>query len=160
MSIRPQQSVQVLPSAEESIGCRGVNGSISLSKDKMVIRSEGFDSVQFRELLLNKITAVVVERKSVIPFATLTILATAVTVSAWYNAVWFLINLTQQDILIIASGGLIVAIVCAVPMMLRLLFVNVLVRSEGEANALIVRLVSVRQAKRLARRFRELSSSW
>ena len=126
----------------------------------MVIRSEGFDSVQFRELLLNKITAVVVERKSVIPFATLTILATAVTVSAWYNAVWFLINLTQQDILIIASGGLIVAILCAVPMMLRLLFVNVLVRSEGEANALIVRLVSVRQAKRLARRFRELSSSW
>ena len=149
-----------MPSAEELIGCRGVNGSISLSKDKMVIRSEGFGSVQFREMALNKITAVVVERKSVIPFATLTILASAVTVSAWYNALWFLINLTQQDILTITSGGLSAAVVCAVPLMFRLVFVNVLVRSEGEPNALIVRFVPVRQAKRLARRFRELSSSW
>ena len=149
-----------MPSAEESIDCRGVNGSISLSKDKMVSRSEGFGSVQFRDMPLNKITAVVVERKSVIPFATLTILATAIAVSAWYNALWFLINLTQQDILTITSGGLIVAVVCVIPMMFRLLFVNVLVRSEGEPNALIVRLVPVRQAKRLAKRFRELSSSW
>ncbi|HXZ89874.1 MAG TPA: hypothetical protein VEG61_02325 [Candidatus Dormibacteraeota bacterium] len=149
-----------MSSAEESIDCRGVNGSISLSKDKMVSRSEGFGSVQFREMPLNKITAVVVERKSVIPFATLTILATAVTVSAWYNALWFLINLTELDILTITSGGLIVAVVCAVPMMFRLLFVNVLVRSEGEPDALMVRLVPVHQAKRLARRFRELSSSW
>ena len=149
-----------MPSAEELIGCRGVNGSINLSKDKMVIRSEGFGSVQFRDMALNKITAVVVERKSVIPFATLTILASTVTVSAWYNALWFLINLTQQDILIITSGGLCAAVVCAVPMVFRLLFVNVLVRSEGEPGALIVRLVPVRQAKRLARRFRELSSSW
>jgi len=149
-----------LPSAEKLIGCRGVNGSISLSKDKMVIRSEGFGSVEFREVALNKVTAVVVERKSVIPFATLTILASMATVSAWYNALWFLINLTEQGILMITSGGLSVAVVCAVPMMFRLLFVNVLVRSEGEPNALIVRLVPVRQAKRLARRFRELSSSW
>ena len=149
-----------MPSAEESIDCRGVNGSISLSKDKMVSRSEGFGLVQFRDMPLNKITAVVVERKSVIPFATLTILATAIAVSAWYNALWFLINLTQQDILTITSGGLIVAVVCVIPMMFRLLFVNVLVRSEGEPNALIVRLVPVRQAKRLAKRFRELSSSW
>ena len=149
-----------MPSAEKLIGCRGVNGSISLSKDKMVIRSEGFGSVEFREVALNKVTAVVVERKSVIPFATLTILASMVTVSAWYNALWFLINLTEQGILMITSGGLSVAVVCAVPMMFRLLFVNVLVRSEGEPNALIVRLVPVRQAKRLARRFRELSSSW
>jgi hypothetical protein len=126
----------------------------------MVIRSEGFGSVEFREVALNKVTAVVVERKSVIPFATLTILASMVTVSAWYNALWFLINLTEQGILMITSGGLSVAVVCAVPMMFRLLFVNVLVRSEGEPNALIVRLVPVRQAKRLARRFRELSSSW
>jgi len=149
-----------LPSAEKLIGCRGVNGSISLSKDKMVIRSEGFGSVEFREVALNKVTAVVVERKSVIPFATLTILASMVTVSAWYNALWFLINLTEQGILMITSGGLSVAVLCAVPMMFRLLFVNVLVRSEGEPNALIVRLVPVRQAKRLAKRFRELSSSW
>jgi len=149
-----------LPSAEKLIGCRGVNGSINLSKDKMVIRSEGFGSVEFREVALNKVTAVVVERKSVIPFATLTILASVVTVSAWYNALWFLINLTEQGILMITSGGLSVAVVCAVPMMFRLLFVNVLVRSEGEPNALIVRLVPVRQAKRLAKRFRELSSSW
>ena len=126
----------------------------------MVIRSEGFGSVEFREVALNKVTAVVVERKSVIPFATLTILASMVTVSAWYNALWFLINLTEQGILMITSGGLSVAVVCAVPMMFRLLFVNVLVRSEGEPNALIVRLVPVRQAKRLAKRFRELSSSW
>ena len=149
-----------MPSAEKLIGCRGVNGSISLSKDKMVIRSEGFGSVEFREVALNKVTAVVVERKSVIPFATLTILASMVTVSAWYNALWFLINLTEQGILMITSGGLSVAVLCAVPMMFRLLFVNVLVRSEGEPNALIVRLVPVRQAKRLAKRFRELSSSW
>jgi hypothetical protein len=148
-----------LPSAEQLIGCRGVNGSISLSQDKMAIRSEGFGSVQFREMTLNKITSVVVERKSVIPFATLTILATAVTILAWYNAFWFLFNLTQSDILIITSCGLAAAVVCGIPMMFRLLFVNVLVRSEGEPNALIIRFVLVSQAKRLARRFRELTSS-
>jgi len=149
-----------LTSAEELIGCRGVNGSISLSKDKMIIRSEGFGSVQFREMALNKITAVVVERKRVIPFATSTILASAITISARYNALWFLINLTQKEILIVTSGGLCVVIVCAVPLMFRLLFVNVLVRSEGEPTALILRFVPFRQAKRLAKRFRELSSSW
>lgn len=148
-----------MPSAEELIDCRGVNGSINLSQDKMVIRSEGFGSVQFREMALDKITAVVVERKGVIPFATLTIIATILTVLAWYNSLWFLINLTQPDILIITSCGLAAAVVCAIPMMFRLLFVNVLVRSEGEPNALIIRFVLVRQAKRLARRFRELSSS-
>ncbi len=139
--------------------CRGVNGSISLSREKMVVRSEGFGSVQFRELPLSKITAVVVERKGVIPFAILTILAVSVTALAWYNALWFLINLTQQEILIVASAGLFATVVCAIPTVFRILFVNVLVRSEGEPNALIIRFVLVRRAKRLARRFREFSST-
>jgi hypothetical protein len=148
-----------LPSSEQLIGCRGVNGSINLSEDKMIVRSESFGSVQFREMALNKITTVVVERKSVIPFATLTILAATATALAWYNALWFLINLTQPDILIITVCGFSAAVVCAIPMIFRLFFVNVLVRAEGEPNALIIRFVLVRQAKRLARRFRELSSS-
>lgn len=148
-----------MPTTEESVDCRGVNGSISLSKDKMVIRSEGFGLVQFRELPLSKITAVVVERKGVIPFAILTILAATVTAIAADNPFWFLFSLTQQETLVVTSAGLVATVVCATPTMFRLLFVNVLVRSEGEPNAMIIRFVLVRRAKRLARRFRELSST-
>ncbi len=146
-----------MPDADE-VDCRGVNGSISLSKDKMVVRSEGFGLVQFRELPLNKITAVVVERKGVIPFAILTLLAAAITAVAADNPFWFLFNLTQQQTLLVTTAGVFAAVVCAIPTLFRLLFVNVLVRSEGEANAMILRFVLVRRAKHLARRFRELSS--
>ncbi len=148
-----------MPTAEGLVDCRGVNGSISLSKEKMVVRSEGFGLVQFREMPLNKITAVVVERKGVIPFATLTILAATITALASYNPLWFLFSLTQQETLIVTTAGLSAAVVCAIPTLFRLLFVNVLVRSEGEPNALIIRFVLIRRAKRLARRFREFSST-
>ena len=148
-----------MPVAEELIDCRGINGSISLSKDKMVVRSEGFGLVQFRELPINKITAVVVERKSVIPFAMLTILAATIAAIAADNPFWFLFNLTQQETLIVTMAGVSASVVCAIPTLFRLLFVNILVRSEGEPNALIIRFVLVRRAKRLARQFREFSST-
>jgi hypothetical protein len=108
---------------------------------------------------LNSIRAVVVERKSVVPFATLTILGSVVTILAQYNALWFLINLAPSQIYLITRAGFSAVILCVILMILRLVFVNVSVRSEGGSTALMVRLVPLRPAKRLARRFRELSAS-
>jgi hypothetical protein len=125
----------------------------------MLIRNGGFSSAQLREIALSKILAVVVERKSVVPFVTFTILAGVATILARYNVLWFLIDLTTDQIRVITSAGVAATVSCAIPMVLRLLFVNVLVRPEGEPKALKVRLVAVRPAKRLAKRFRELSTT-
>jgi len=145
--------------AEKTISCRGANGSIVLSNDKMLIQSSFLRSTPFHEMPLNSIRAVVVERKSVIPFATLTILGSVVTILAQYNALWFMINLEPSQVYLITRVGFSAVILCVILMTLRLVFVNVSVRSEGDSTVLTVRLVPLRPAKRLVRRFRELSAS-
>jgi hypothetical protein len=140
---------------DESISCRGINGSIKLSKDKMQLIGGGFGSAQSHEVAYSDVLAVVVQRKSVVPFATVTILAFALALIAKYNALWFVIDLGRTGIFI-TSIGLAIAILSAVPAILRLMFVNVLVRSSE--GPLTLRLVPIRSAKCLARRFSEMST--
>ena len=142
---------------ETTTKCRGVNASILLSSDKMVIRSGLLGSPEPHQIPLSTVRAVVVDRKSVMPFATMTVLAGVVAVLAKYNALWFLINLNQAQIAWVSDVGFTAMLLCAIPLVLRALFVNVTVRSDADAAVLVVRLVSVRSAKRLAKRFRELS---
>jgi hypothetical protein len=140
---------------DEPVSCRGINGSIKLSKDKMQLIGGGLGSAQCHEVSYSDVLAVVVERKSIVPFATLAILAFVLALIAKYNALWFVIDLSRTEIFI-TSIGLGIAILCAIPTILRLMFVNVLVRSSR--GPLAVRLVPIRSAKRLARRFSEMSA--
>jgi hypothetical protein len=143
-------------STQDLCGCHGVNGSIVLYPDRMVIRHGGV--THLHEIPLTQIRAVIVERKSVIPFATVTVLAAAATFLAKYNPIWFLVNLSDKDSTLVSFAALSIAIVFAIPVVLRSAFVNVSVRSEGEPVLVRLGFVPARPAKRLAKRFRELSA--
>ena len=139
---------------DEQVSCRGINGSIRLSKDKIQL-IRGFGSTQCHEVSYGDVSAVVVDRKSVVPFAALTILAFVLALVAKYNAVWFVMDLSRTGIFI-TWIGLGIATLCAIPTILRLIFVNIIIRSND--GPLTVRLVPIRPAKRLARRFSEMSA--
>lgn len=143
-----------MPMLDEPVSCRGINGSIKLSKDKIQLTAR-FGSRQYHEISFRDVSAVVVDRKSVVPFATVTILALVMALVAKYNALWFVVDLSRTGFFITWIGfG--IAILCAIPTILRLMLVNVVVRSNH--CPLTVRLVPIRSAKRLARRFSEMSA--
>ena len=146
-----------MPSQEESFNCRGLVGSIDLYNDRMVINSKEWGVSKSYQLPINRIRSVVVERKSVIPFATLTLIAAATTLIARYNALWFIINLTPQNAQSISSYALLVSIVSAIPTLIRVLFVSVSISWDGNPTSFRVGFVPVRPGKRLAQKFQELS---
>jgi len=147
-----------LLTVEKPFNCRGLNGFINLYRNRMVLESKGWTNSASYELPIERIRAVVVERKSVIPSATLTVLAAAVTLLAKYNALWFLVNLTPENIGKVSSVALLIAVVCAIPTLLRTFFVNVSVTWDGKPATFRVGFVPVRSAKRLAKHFQELST--
>jgi hypothetical protein len=110
------------------------------------------------ELPVERIRAVIVERKSVIPSATVTALTAVVAVLAKYNAFWFLVNFTPENAGRVSVIGLLASIVCAIPTISRALFVNVSIAWDGEPAFFHVRFVPAYLGRRLARRFQELSS--
>jgi hypothetical protein len=139
---------------EELVSCRGINGSIILSKNKMTIIGVGLGSTQPHDIKFSDVFSVVVERKSVVPFVTATILAIIVLLIANYNLLWFIINLYRTE-WFVTTTALAIAVLCGIPTVLRLMFVNITVRSRS--GPLTVRLVPTGPAKRLARRFSEIS---
>ena len=98
-------------------------------------------------------TTIVVQRKSVVPFATLTILAALATVLARFNPLGYVIDVSWAQAVVppiaFCFGFLFAAIT-----LLRALFVNVTVRSIQ--GLFTVHLVPVRSGKRLARSFSEI----
>ena len=140
---------------EEPISCRGINGSINLTKDKLTISGVGLSATQPHDITFSDVSSVMVERKSVVPFTTIMFLAIIVLVIAKYNLLWFIINLYGVE-RFITPTVLVIAISCGVSSVLRLMFVNVTIRSRR--GQVTVRLVPSRPAKRLARRFSELSA--
>lgn len=146
-----------MPSHEESFHCGGLVGSINLYNDRMVINSKEWGVSKSYQLPINRIKSVVVERKSVIPFATLTIIAAAAILVGRYNALWFLINLTPQNAQTVSSCALIVSVVSAIPTLVRMLFVSVSITWDGNPTSFRVGFVPLRPGKRLAQKFQELS---
>ena len=140
---------------EEKESCRGINGSISLSRDKVQVVGLGLSSSQSPELAYGDVSAVFVQRKSVVPFATLTILTVLVVLVSKYNLIWFVVDLNPFSAFIVWSG-IGVGTLCAAVTLTRILFVNVLMRSSR--GPFVVRLVPIHSAKRLARRFSEISA--
>ena len=146
-----------MPSQEESFNCGGLVGSINLHNDRMVINSKEWGVSKSYQLPINRIRSVVVERKSVIPFATLTLIAAATTLIARYNALWFIVNLTPQNAQSVSSCALLVSVVSAIPTLIRILFVSVSITWDGNPTSFRVGFVPLRPGKRLAQKFQELS---
>ena len=143
---------------EELVRCSGINGSILLSRDKLAVVGVGLGSAQ-RDIRFGDVSSIVVERKSMIPFLTLAVLAAIVLLVVRFNLLWFVLNLYTIQMLIIPIApwlALAIAILCGIPTILRLIFVNVFVRSR--VGVLTLRLVVPRSAKRLASRFSEISA--
>lgn len=148
-----------MSASEELFVCSGVSGSISLYSDRVVINSKEWGVSKSYQLPLRRIRAVVVERKSVIPFAILTILAGVMAIVTRDNALWFLVNLPQEEAGALSSVALFATIICAVPTLLRMFFVSVSVTWDGDPTSFRVGFVPVRPGKRLANKFQE-SSVW
>ncbi len=144
---------------EEAFKCGGLNGSISLYRDRMVINSKAMGVSKTYQLPVNRIRTVVVERKSIIPFATLTILAAALAVMIKYNSLWFVVNFPSAVAGFLSSVALLTSLICAVPVLVRVLFVSVTVTWDGDPTSFRVGFVLVRPGKHLAKRFQE-SSIW
>jgi hypothetical protein len=143
---------------EELVKCRGINGSIILSRDKLVVVGVGLGSAQ-HDIKFGDVSSIIVERKSMIPFLTLTILAAIVLLVVRFNLLWFILNLYTIQLLVIPIAPwlvLAILIACVAPTILRLIFVNVSVRSGVGISTLY--LVPLRSAKQLASRFSEISA--
>jgi len=136
---------------EEPVSCRGINGSITLSRGRMTIT--GLDSDQPQDVEFGDVSSVVVQRKSVVPFITSMIVAIVALAVANFNLLWFLIDLYRWR-MFITPVALPIAILSAIAIVLRVVFVNVTVRSRR--GTLRVRLVPSRSAQRLARQFSEI----
>ena len=147
----------MMPETKELFVCRGGKYVISLHADRMVIKGTGWKNTKTYELPLGRVMSVIVERKSVIPFATATLLAAIIAVLSKYNALWFLINLTLEERGQFSMIALLVSILSAIPTIMRALFVNMTVRWDGEPSCFHLRFVLSSGGRRLARRFHELS---
>jgi hypothetical protein len=137
--------------------CRGANCSITLDPDKIILNVKLTGSNSY-ELPINRIRAVIIERKSVVPFATLTMLTAIGAAIAKYNALWFLVNLTPDTAGRIGAVLAAASIILVIPTLWRALFVNIAISWDGQPSTFRIRFVSAHRGRRLARRFRELSS--
>jgi hypothetical protein len=143
---------------EKLLKCRGGIGTIILYADRMIIDESSWRIITSHELPIKRIKSVIVERKSVIPFATITVLAAIATVIVKYNALWFLVNLESQTTAWMSMAALAICVVLAIPTLLRAIFVNVAVTWDGKPSSFRVRFVPIHMGRRLARRFREVSA--
>lgn len=148
-----------MPAAEESFNCRGVNASISLYRDRIIIDSKEWGVSKSYQLPIGRISAVVIERKSIIPFATLAIFTAAVAVITRYNVLSFLVDLAPETAGMLSSVALFVAVICAIPVLIRILFVSVSIAWDGDPTSFRVGFVLLRPGKRLTSKFQE-SSTW
>jgi len=144
---------------KELLTCRGGKYLISLHADRLVIKGTGWTKAKTYELPLGRVRSVIVERKSVIPFATATLLAAIIALLSKYNALWFLINLTLEERGQFSAVALLASVVSAIPTITRALFVNMTVRWDGEPSCFHLRFVLSSGGRRLARRFQELSAA-
>jgi hypothetical protein len=146
-----------VPVDEKVLRCRGGFGTILLHADRMTISESSWRIAKSYELPIKRVRSVIVERKSVMPFATTMILSAIIAVVVKCNGLWFLVSLNPKASMSISSAILAVAAISAVPTLLRGIFVNVEVTWDGNPSYFRVRLIPNRMGRRLASRFRELS---
>jgi hypothetical protein len=143
-------------SNKESYICNGGNYSILLQSDWMILRPKAWLKRSMHKIPLRDIRSVIVERKSVIPFATLTVISIIAAIVLRFNAFWFVVDLSPNSRIKVLAN--LAVLILVAPTLLRLLFVNVVISSITNESWRI-RLVSTRSGKRLVTKFHELSGS-
>jgi hypothetical protein len=103
---------------------------------------------------IRDIRAVIVERKSIMPFATLTVLFIILSLALRYNAFWFLMDPTRSGR--ISELSILAAFASAAPTLSRVLFVNVLI-SSVTGDSWRIRYVSARTGKKLVAAFHNIA---
>jgi hypothetical protein len=135
--------------------CHGWNYSILLESEYLVLQ-KCWRRRSSQKVPLREIRSVIVERKSVIPFATMTVLFLIVTIALKYNALWFLLDLTGDSKF--STAAFLIVLIFAFPTFSRMLFVNVQISTQTAIWR--VRFVPAQSGKRLVKRLQEFSGSW
>jgi hypothetical protein len=138
--------------------CKGLNCSVTLGSGGMTVKSRAWGKSRSHELSLQRVNAVIVQRKSVVPFAAFTILSCIAVALSKYNGLWFLYNLTADEEVLISDIALLATILLAIPTISRILFVDVVISWGGRPKSFLVRFVSANQGRRLTRLFEKLST--
>jgi hypothetical protein len=146
-----------LPSPEE-FTCRGLNYVVTLDEDSMILRSRGWVRSSSHELPVDRVKAVIVLRKSLVPYAAFTILAAIATLVTKFNSFWFLVNLSPDQEALLGNIAMLATALFAIPSVLRALFVEIVISWGGRPSPFLVRFVRAGQGRRLARMFDRLSS--
>jgi hypothetical protein len=149
--------LRALPEIKE-FTCKGLNCSVTLGPGEMTVKSTAWGRSRSHELPLQRVNAVIVQRKSVVPFAAFTILSGIAVVLARYNGLWFMYNLTADEEVLISDIALLATILFAIPTISRILFVDVLISWGGRPKSFLIRFVSANQGRRLTRLFQRLST--
>jgi hypothetical protein len=138
--------------------CSGLTGSVVLYHDNILIDHKEFGLSKTYQLPVGRIRAVMIERKGVIPFATLTLLGAIAAILTRYNSLWFIIELPPARAQILSSVATLATALFAIPTLVRTFFVSVSISWDGDPTSLRIGYVPARRGKRLAKKLRELSS--
>jgi hypothetical protein len=147
----------VLPRTEE-FGCKGFNYTVTLGSDRLIVKDTKWRRPSSQELPVQSINAVIVRRKSIIPFAAFAALALIAAVLTKYNSLWFLVNLSAGEEGALSTAAVTVAFLCVIPAVSRALFVDVIISWAGRPKPFLVRFVPARQGRDLVRRFHGVST--
>jgi hypothetical protein len=131
---------------------------VTLGDDSVILRSTSWLRPSSYELPVERVKAIIVLRKSIVPYAAFTILAAIAALLTKFNAFWFLVNLSLGQEALLGDLAIVAAILFAVPSVLRALFVDIVISWGGRPSSFLVRFVPVDQGRRLTRRFNRLSS--
>jgi len=151
------RKLRALPESEE-FTCKGLNCSVTLGPEEMIVKNTVWGKSRSHELPLERVNSVIVQRKSVVPFAAFTILSGIAVVLARYNGLWFLYNLTADEELLLGDIALLATILFAIPTISRTLFVDVVISWGGRSKSFLIRFVLANQGRRLTRLFERLST--
>ena len=139
--------------------CAGWNYAITLdSTSERVIMRHTVGRTRRYEVPMDRIKSLVVERKSVVPFAALTILSALTTLLIGYGPLPYLIGIGSENIGKSTMIGALACMIFALPSISRLLFVNVYVSWDTNPSSLLIRFVPSQSGKRLADTFLEMSN--
>jgi len=137
----------------------GWNYAITLdSSSENVIIRQTIGRTRRYEIPIGCIKSIVVERKSVVPFAALTILSALTTLLIGYGPLTYLISLGPENMGKSTMIGALACMIFALPSISRILFVNVYVSWDAEPRSLLIRFVPSQSGKRLADMFLEMSN--
>lgn len=131
---------------------------VTLGDDSVILRSTSWLRSSFHELPVDRVKAIIVLRKSIVPYASFTILAAIAALLTKFNAFWFLVNLSLGQEALLGNLAIVAAVLLAIPSVLRALFVDIVISWGGRPSSFLVRFVPADQGRRLTRRFNRLSS--